>query len=155
MQVLPLFRMNLKVRTFAPTLAMIVLSAAFAFAQSGAGDKQATPEKSSAQDKKETKASDSTMTKLRIVVTANEKPVSNASVYVKYNEPGGLLHRDKLAEMNFKTNEDGSVKVPEVPRGKILIQVIAKGWHTYGKWYEIETESQTIQIKLEPPPHWY
>jgi len=57
--------------------------------------------------------------------------------------------------MNFKTNLDGSVKVPEIPRGKILIQVIAKGWHTYGKWYEVETESETIQIKLEPPRRWY
>ena len=89
------------------------------------------------------------------MVTANDKPVGNASVYVKYNEPGGLFHREKLAEMNFKTNEDGSVKVPEVPRGKILIQVIAKGWHTYGKWYDIETDGETIQIKLEEPYHWY
>jgi hypothetical protein len=136
-------------------MAMILLCTGLAFAQSGGAENQMPPEKSSAQDKKETKPSDSGTTKLRIVVTANEKPVSNASVYVKYHEPGGLLHRDKLAEMNFKTNEDGSVKVPEIPRGKILIQVIAKGWHTYGKWYEIETESQTIQIKLEPPPHWY
>ncbi|MGH9714385.1 MAG: hypothetical protein ACRD5M_13895 [Candidatus Acidiferrales bacterium] len=134
---------------------MILLSAGLAFPQSGGPDKQPPPEKSGTQDKKETKQSDSATVKLRIVVTANDKPVSNASVYVKYNEPGGLFHHGKLAEMGFKTNEDGSVKVPEVPRGKILIQVIAKGWHTYGKWYEIEAESQTIQIKLEPPPRWY
>src|ERR1700674_4531376 len=138
---------------FATILAMILLSASVGFCQTGT-DKRAPPAQSTPQDKKETKSSDSTTTKLRIIVTANDKPIGNASVYVKYNQPHGLLHRDKLAEMNFKTNEDGSVKVPEIPRGKILIQVIAKGWHTYGKWYEIETESQTIQIKLEPPPHW-
>jgi hypothetical protein len=92
---------------------------------------------------------------MRIVVTGDDKPVSNASVYVRYNEPGGLLHHEKLAEMNFKTNLDGSVKVPEVPRGKILIQVIAKGWHTFGKWFDIDTDGQTVEIKLEPPPHWY
>lgn len=155
MLVLPQFRRRFCLRPFVATLAIILLSAGIAFAQSGSGDKQALPEKSSAQDKKENKSSDSATTKLRIVVTANEKPISNASVYVKFNEPGGLLRHDKLAEMSFRTNEDGSVKVPEIPRGKILIQVIAKGWHTYGKWYEIETESQTIQIKLEPPPHWY
>jgi hypothetical protein len=133
---------------------MILLGAGPALAQGG-GTEKTPPEKSSAQDKKETKSVDATTTKLRIIVTGNDKPVSNASVYVKYNEPGGLFHREKLAEMSFRTNLDGSVKVPEVPRGKILIQVIAKGWHTYGKWYEIETESETIQIKLEPPPHWY
>jgi len=136
-------------------LAIMLLGAAPALAQTGSTDKAVPPEKSGAQDKKETKSADAATTKLRIVVTGNDKPVSNASVYVKYNEPGGLFHREKLAEMNFKTNLDGSVKVPEIPRGKILIQVIAKGWHTYGKWYEVETESETIQIKLEPPPRWY
>jgi hypothetical protein len=134
---------------------MILLGVWPALAQTGITDRTASPEKSGTQDKKETKSPDATTTKLRIVVTGNDKPVSNASVYVKYNEPGGLFHREKLAEMNFKTNLDGSVKVPEIPRGKILIQVIAKGWHTYGKWYEVETESETIQIKLEPPPRWY
>jgi hypothetical protein len=99
---------------------------------------------------------DSGVVKLKItVVSANDKPVPNASVYVRFNESGGFLHKDKLAEMNFKTNEDGSVKVPDVPQGKILIQVIAKGWHTYGKWYDIEKDEETIQVKLEPPPHWY
>ncbi len=137
------------------SLAMILIGVGPALAQPGITDRTASPEKSGAQDKKETKSADATTTKLRIVVTGNDKPVSNASVYVKYNEPGGLFHREKLAEMNFKTNLDGSVKVPEIPRGKILIQVIAKGWHTYGKWYEVETESETIQIKLEPPPRWY
>jgi hypothetical protein len=55
----------------------------------------------------------------------------------------------------LKTNEDGSVKVPDIPRGKILIQVVAKGWKTYGKWHEIDTEAMTVEIKLEQPAHWY
>ena len=96
------------------------------------------------------------MTKLRIhVLTDAGKPVPNASIYVRFNTEGGFLHHDKLAEMNLKTNQDGSVKVPEVPQGKILIQVIAPGWHTYGKWYDINKDEDTIEIKLVPPPHWY
>jgi hypothetical protein len=105
---------------------------------------------------KDKKSSDPATIKLRIEVTgADGKPVGNASVYVRYNEPGGLFHHDKLAELNFKTNQDGSVKVTDVPQGKILIQVVAKGWHTYGKWYEFNTDAETVQIKLDPPPHWY
>lgn len=96
------------------------------------------------------------MTRLKIQVSdANDKPVGNASVYVRYYTPGGFLHHEKLEELNFKTNQDGSVKVPEIPQGKILIQVIAKGWHTYGKWYEIEQSEESVPIKLDPPPHWY
>jgi len=89
------------------------------------------------------------------VTDPNDKPVANASVYVRYNESGGLFHHDKLAELSFKTNQEGSLKVPEVPKGKLLIQVIAKGWHTFGKWYDVDKDDQTIAIKLEQPPHWY
>jgi hypothetical protein len=136
-------------------LAIVLLSAGASFCQTSGADKSAPSPQPPAQEKKETKSSDASILKLRIMVTGGEKPVGNASVYVKYNEPGGLFHREKQAEMSFKTNEDGSVKVPEVPRGKVLIQVIAKGWHTYGKWYDIETDGQTIEIKLEEPHHWY
>ena len=96
------------------------------------------------------------MVKLRIQVTGNNgKPVSNASVYVRYNKPGGLLHKDKLAELDLKTNGEGSVKAPPVPQGNILIQVIATGWHTFGKWYEINKDEESIDITLEPPTRWY
>jgi len=107
-------------------------------------------------DKKDKKSSDPGTVKLRIEVTTPDgKPVGNASVYVRFNETVGLFHKNKLAEMSLKTNQDGSVKVTDLPQGKILIQVIAKGWHTFGKWYDIETDSETVQIKLEAPPHWY
>ena len=76
-------------------------------------------------------------------------------MYVRFNESSGVFHKDKLAELNLKTNQDGTVKVPDIPQGKILIQVIAKGLHTYGKWYDIEKNEETVQIKLDPPPHWY
>jgi hypothetical protein len=136
-----------------------LLSAAASRAGSNAGDKSTTQSQSNSADKpsqKDDQASDDSTTRLRIVVTnTQDKPVGNASVYVRFNQPGGFLHKDKLAELSFKTNEDGSVKVPAVPRGKILIQVIAKGLHTFGKWYDIEKEQDTIAIKLEAAPHWY
>jgi hypothetical protein len=123
--------------------------------KSAQADKPAPTDKPAAQDKSSSKSSDPGVTRLRIRVTANDKPIGNATVYVRFNVPGGLLHHDKLAELDFKTNEDGSVKVPDLPRGKILIQVVAKGWHTYGKWYDADSEQQQIDIKLVPPPKWY
>jgi hypothetical protein len=168
------------VRKFAAVLATVLLCAGTGFSQAGspgqsgpgangaansqdksnpdkpaALDRPATPDKSPRPDKGSSKSSDPGVTRLKIRVTANDKPVSNAAVYVRFNVPGGLLHRDKLAELDFKTNEDGSVKVPDVPRGKLLIQVVAKGWHTYGKWYDVNTEQEMIEIKLIPPPKWY
>lgn len=108
-------------------------------------------------DKKEERSKESSTTNLRIEVTAGEKSesVSNASVYVRFERPGGLLHKDKKVEMNLRTNQEGVTKVPDVPRGKVLIQVIASGWKTFGQWYTLEKEEETIKIKLEKPPHWY
>jgi hypothetical protein len=112
-----------------------------------------------AQDssKDSTASNDGIVSKLRIDVTGadSDKPISNASVYIRWDETGGLLHKKKQAELDFKTNLDGSVKVPEVPRGKILIQVVAEGWHTFGKYYDVEKDEETIQIKLDKPPRWY
>ena len=94
--------------------------------------------------------------RLKIVVTGtNSKPVQSASVYVRYKLPDGLFHKDKTAELDLKTASDGSVKVPAVPQGKVLIQVIAPGWHTYGKWYDFDKDEDSVEIKLDPPTHWY
>jgi hypothetical protein len=137
-------------------LAVACLLAGLSFAQSDSGQSasQGGGDKSSNSDKKD--KNDVPKTKLRIEITdPNGKPVGNASVYVRFNITGGPLHKDKLAELNLKTNDDGSAKAPEIPQGKILIQVIAKGWKTYGKWYDINKDEDTIEIKLESPPHWY
>jgi Carboxypeptidase regulatory-like domain len=139
------------------------VSAAVGLAQSDSGQsssqsQSADAEKSSNSSNpgKKDKSNEPPTTRLRIEITDPKgKPVDNASVYVRFNQSGGILHKDKLAELNLKTNGDGTVKVPDIPQGKILIQVIAKGLHTYGKWYDIEKDQETVQIKLEPPPHWY
>jgi len=124
-------------------------------AQENKPDTSTNAEKPKAQDKKDSKPDEGPTTKLKIVVTGNGKPVGNASVYVRFNAAGGLLHKEKQMEVDLKTNEDGTAKVRDLPRGKILIQVVVKGWHTFGQWYEMDSDDKTIEIKLEPPPHWY
>jgi hypothetical protein len=123
--------------------------------QNQTSSQEKPPQDKPTDSKKDSKPSDPTTTKLRIHVTADDKPVGNASVYVRFPVAGGIFHKEKLSELNLKTNEDGSAKVPDIPRGKILIQVVAKGWKTYGKWYDIDSEAMTIEIKLEAPAHWY
>ena len=105
---------------------------------------------------KPAKEKEAGVTKLRIEVTAGKEgdPVDGASVYVKWSEDR-KLRKDKKVEQNWKTNKDGIVKVPNLPRGSILIQVIAPGWKTFGQWYDLDQEEQTIKIRLEKPPQWY
>jgi hypothetical protein len=127
--------------------ALTVVLPALSFGQSSS---QANPPAKGKEEKR------SGITKLRIEVTGGEKqqPVENASVYVKYVQER-VLAKDKKIEMNLKTNRDGTVRVPNVPRGKILVQIVAEGWKPFGRWYDLEEDEQTIKIHLEKPPRWY
>lgn len=94
--------------------------------------------------------------RVTIEVSGGEKdtPVENASVYLKYVEEH-KLKKDKKVELNVKTNRDGTAHIPEAPTGRVLIQVVADGWKTYGRWYDITEAKQTIKVHLEKPPRWY
>ncbi len=100
--------------------------------------------------------SGSSTVRLTIVVTGGDdkKPVDSASVYVKFVEERKLA-KDKKIEMNLKTNVSGVCHAPEIPRGKVLIQVIAPGWKTFGEYYDVDQAEQTINIALSRPPKWY
>ena len=93
--------------------------------------------------------------RLTIEVTGGEanKPVENASVYVKTVEEHAL--KDKKTELNVKTNQQGVAHVPDPPVGRVLVQIVATGWKTFGKWYDITDSKQVIKIHLERPPQWY
>ena len=84
----------------------------------------------------------------------NETPVENASVYVKYFEEH-KIRKDKTVELNVKTNREGAAHIPAAPLGRVLIQVVADGWKTYGRWYDITEAKQTFKVHLEKPPKWY
>ncbi|HEV3220441.1 MAG TPA: hypothetical protein VGZ48_11770 [Candidatus Acidoferrales bacterium] len=95
-------------------------------------------------------------TRLRIEVTAGEKsdPLALASVYVRYVVKHSMGKEENI-EMNIKTSKDGIAIANGIPRGNVLIQVIADGWKTFGKWYEATDGEQTIKIHLDKPPKWF
>lgn len=97
----------------------------------------------------------SPLNRITIEVTGGEakKPVENASVYVKTIEQH--LIKDKKFEVNVKTNMKGVAHVPDAPMGRVLIQIVADGWKTYGHWYDITDPKQVIRIHLDRPPKWY
>lgn len=107
-------------------------------ALAGQSDKPAKPDKNAT-------------TRLRIEVTGGDanKPVADASVYVRYPE-------DKKFELDLKTNQEGIARSPEIREGKILIQIVAPGWKTYGEYHDISESEPTIQVHLvKPTTHWY
>jgi hypothetical protein len=97
----------------------------------------------------------SPVNRITIEVTGGDanKAVENASVYVKTIEQH--LIKDKKFEVNVKTNQEGVAHVPDAPMGRVLVQIVADGWKTYGHWYDITEPKQVIKIHLERPPKWY
>lgn len=100
-------------------------------------------------------AAQTPVSRMTIEVTGGEanKPVDNASVYVKTLEEHAL--KDKKTELNVKTNQNGVAHIPDPPSGRVLIQIVADGWKSYGHWYDISDPRQVIKIHLDRPPKWY
>ncbi len=83
-----------------------------------------------------------------IVRHEDEKPIENASVIFH-------IEGDK-GNMELKTNEDGKTMIDVLPTGsKVLIQVIAKGYQTFGGDYSINKTELAYEIKLKRPGQQY
>ena len=98
------------------------------------------------------------MTKLRVEVRGpSDKPIDRASVIVRFAEGRSVAKFGKKVRTHWelRTNQEGMVSVPPIPQGKILIQVIAKGYQTFGDYFEVREEEKTIPIKLNAPQPQY
>ena len=101
---------------------------------------------------------DPPMTKLRVEVkNVYDKPVERAGVVVRFVEGRSVVKLGKKIRTNWemRTNQEGVAKIPPIPQGKILIQVIAKGYQTFGQTFEVNEEEKTIEVKLNPPQPQY
>jgi hypothetical protein len=127
---------------------VVTLALCFARAPSGAQSKDTAPPAKPATTEQ--------LSRITIEVPGgeNETPVENASIYIKYIEER-KVKKDKVVELNVKTNREGTAHVPEAPMGRVLVQVVADGWKTYGRWYDIAEAKQTIKVHLDKPPRWY
>jgi hypothetical protein len=98
------------------------------------------------------------MTKINIVVKSQGgKPVDRASVVVRFVEGHSVIKLGKAIRTTFelRTNQEGEAGIPSIPQGKIRIQVIAKGYQTFGEVYDITEDEKTVNITLNPPQQQY
>src|SRR3954447_12709775 len=98
------------------------------------------------------------MTRLNVVVkTQSGKPVDRASVVVRFVEGHSVVKLGKAVRTTFemRTNQEGEVKIPSIPQGKIRIQVIAKGYQTFGQIFDVTDDEKTVDIALNPPQQQY
>ncbi len=101
---------------------------------------------------------DTPMTSIRVEVTNDiGKPVDRAGVVVKFikGRSAAKLGKKIIKSWEMRTNSDGWVKIPPIPQGEILIQVIARNYQTFGETFDVTEEERTIQVKLSPPQKQY
>jgi len=98
------------------------------------------------------------MTKLQIEVKTHAgKPVDRASVVVRFVEGRSIAKFGKKIKTHWelRTNQEGVARIPPIPQGKILVQVIAKGYQTFGETVDVREEEKTVQVKLNAPQQQY
>ena len=102
-------------------------------------------------------ASADDMTKLKIVVTTRSgRPIDRADVIVRF---GGrsVVKLGKMVRTTWemRSSQEGVAEIPDMPKGQIRIQVIAKGYQTFGQVFDVNEEAKTIEITLNPPQQQY
>jgi len=102
-------------------------------------------------------ASAADVTKLKIVVTTKSgRPIDRADVIVRF---GGrsVVKLGKMVRTTWemRSSQEGVAEIPDMPKGKIRIQIIAKGYQTFGDTFDVDEDERTIEIKLNPPQKQY
>ena len=79
------------------------------------------------------------------------KPIENAAVVFHAKEDG-----KDTGNMELKTNEDGKAVIDVMPIGDIVtLQIIAKGFQTFGADYKIDKDQLAIEIRMKRPGEQY
>jgi Carboxypeptidase regulatory-like domain len=90
------------------------------------------------------------------VTNDNSKPIGNASVIVKFKHGLNPVKLSKIqTSWELRTSQEGIAKIPSIPKGKVLVQVIAKNYQTFGDTFDVTEDDHTIEIKLNPPQAQY
>jgi len=101
---------------------------------------------------------DPPMTALKIEVKSlNGSPVERAGVVVTFVHGRAKMKLGKKIRKTWetRTNQEGVAKIPPIPQGQIRIQVIAKGYQTFGDVFDVDDAEKTIEVKLNPPQAQY
>jgi hypothetical protein len=83
-----------------------------------------------------------------VLKDANGKPIENAAViFHTLKDPGN---------MELKSNEDGKAVIDVLPIGDTMrLQIIAKGYQTYGADYALDNKDMAIEVRMKRPGEQY
>jgi hypothetical protein len=97
------------------------------------------------------------VTKMQIhVINDLGKPVGNAEVIVKF-QGRSVIKLGKMVRTSWemRTTQEGMAKVPGVPHGKVLIQINAHNYQTWGQSFDMQEDDRTVEVQLKTPQAQY
>lgn len=85
---------------------------------------------------------------ITVLRDSSGKPIPNAGVVFH-------LEGDK-GNMELKSDQEGKAVIDVLPTGStILLQVIAKGFQTYGESFKLDTAQKNIEVRMKRPQEQY
>lgn len=116
----------------------------------GQSDSQSDSKKSesSRRGRKYTPPPPTSHVEVTVIRATNGKPIPNAGV---------VFHlQGEKGNMELKSDYEGKAAIDVLPIGsKIRLQVIAKGFQTYGQDYDIDAKEKSIEVRMERPQRQY
>jgi hypothetical protein len=92
---------------------------------------------------------DKTRLTVKVLRESDGKPVADAHDVIHFTEE--RLLRDRSGRWETKTNRRGEVMLPNVPTGTARVQVIARGYQTYGDEHQLSKAEEEVTIQLKAP----
>ncbi len=80
------------------------------------------------------------------------QPVRNASIVLHTLDKKG---RQEKGGLELKADPEGKASMDGLPYGTLRVQVLARGFQTFGQDYELNQPTQEVVIKLKRPQKQY
>jgi hypothetical protein len=96
---------------------------------------------------------DSDVTRITVKVTDERgKPIDRANVRLVFKQGRRKLTMKKInRSWELKTSQEGTAKLPGIPKGDIMIQVTAKNHQSFGDTFTIEEDEKEVEVILKRP----
>jgi len=97
------------------------------------------------------------LTRIQVKVTDEAgHPIDRATVRLVFKQGRSKVKLTKIRKSwELKTSQEGIANIPALPKGDILIQVMAKYYQTFGDTMTIEEDEKVVEVKLKPPQKQY
>ena len=96
-------------------------------------------------------ADENTRLIVQVLTEEAKKPVASAHVVVRFVSGKKLFIKKIQTSWEAQTNKKGEVAIEDIPLGNVKIQVIAKGYQTFGDDFTLSKSEETLTILLKPP----